>query len=436
MLIGSALEGEGSYEIARGLADGVGHRLAGSAGAERAVAWALAELRRAGLSNVRAEKVKVPRWERGPRAQEWGKIVAPVEQELALTALGGSVGTGAAGVSGEVIEVRSFAELSGLPAAQVAGKIVLFNVAMERRQDGMGSYADVAAYRGKGAIAAAEKGAAAALVRSLGVASYRLPHTGAMRYAEKVKKIPAAAVSAEDADLLHRLLERGPVRVRVGLGCRNLPEGESANVIGEVRGRERPEEIVLLSAHLDSWDVGTGAVDDAAGVAMVIGAARAMVRAGLVPRRTVRVVLFANEESGLGGAKGYAQAHRAEIGRHVAALEADSGGGRPLGFRVRGAEAARALRGIVAPLAGIGAGQVTVGDAGGADLLPIDKEVPIFHLAQDTSRYFEWHHTMADTLDKIDPVELGLGTAAIAVAAYGVADQEERLPLQQPEARP
>ena len=441
-VLGASLAGEGAFALARSLNDEVGPRLAGTPGDARAVAWGLAALRAAGLSNVRAEPVRVPYWERG--ALEEGEVQgsgAQAGQRLSLTALGGSVGTGdpaapGAPLSAEVLLVRSFEELTALGAERVRGKLVLFNVLMGRGADGMSNYGEVARYRSQGAVEAARLGAVGALVRSLGIASYRLPHTGAMRYQDGVPRVPAAALAAEDADLIERLLSLGrPVRLRLRLHCRSLGERDSANVIGEVPGKgPQAGEIVLIGGHLDSWDLGTGAVDDAAGVAIAITAAQAQ-RALPPARRTVRVVLFANEESGLRGAKAYAQAHQAELPRHVAALEADSGAGRPLGFAFPGAPAGRALlQRLVAPLASLGAERVEARDSGGADLIPLEGKVAILSMQQDTSRYFEWHHTAADTLDKIDRVELNLAAAAAAVLLRGLADSVEVLPRPTPPA--
>lgn len=434
--MGAALygeSGEGAYAVARSLTDEVGPRLAGSPGDARAVAWALAAMRAAGLANVRAEPVKVPRWLRG--AIEEGDVVdgtGRATQRLGLMALGGSgpTGPGGAPLVAEVVEVKSLAELSALPPERVRGRIVLFNTEMHRGADGMANYGEVAPVRALGPLSAAKLGAVGALVRSLGVVNYRLPHTGAIRTADDVPRIPAAAVAGEDADLLHRLLQRGPVRVRLRLDCSQASDADSANVIGEAPGSgAQASEIVLVGAHLDSWDVGTGAQDDAAGVSIGLTALRAL-RTVAPARRTVRLVLFANEENGLRGAKTYAEVHAAELGRHVAALELDSGGGRPQAVTFAGPATARELLGrVIAPLRAIGIERVLDREAGGADLSTIEGKVPIVGLIQDTSRYFEWHHTQADTLDKLDRLDLNLSAAAVAVLLRGLADAPERLPL-------
>ena len=289
-------------------------------------------------------------------------------------------------------------------------------------------YGDVVPYRGGGASAAARLGAVAVLVRSVTARSLRSPHTGAMRYAADAPKIPAAAVTTEDADLIARLAAAGPVRVTLTMGARQLPDAPSANVLGELRGRERPDEIVLIGAHLDSWDVGQGAHDDGAGVVHVMQALTTLRALGLTPRRTVRVVLFTNEENGLRGGRGYAAAHAGD--RHVAALETDSGGFAPRGFRVDahgdGALRARLVEaiGLLAPL---GATEVT-DDEAGADVGPlVDAGVLGLGLAVDGRSYFDIHHTAADTLDKVDPQALADGVAAIAVIAYVLADVDPAL---------
>ncbi|MCS6912756.1 MAG: M20/M25/M40 family metallo-hydrolase [Myxococcales bacterium] len=425
-LIGEVLSGQGPYAIVRELCDTVGPRLAGSPGAARAEAWALQALRRAGLVQVRAEPVSVPRWERGPRGGERLQVLSPYPHELPVAALGGSVGTPAAGVSGELLVLHDLAELEALPRERVAGRIVLWNAPMRPGPDGMAPYSTVVPLRTRGAAAAARKGAVASLIRSLGTSRARLLHTGSQGSGDDLPPIPAAAVTAEDADLLVRLGQSGPVRLRLHLPCRRLPDGKGHNIVGEVPGRSRPEEIVLVGAHLDSWDLGQGAVDDGAGVALAIAAARAIARQGAA--RTLRVVLFANEENGLRGAHGYAAMHAAELPRHVAALEVDSGAGRPLGFLVSSEQARRHLAPLVAPLQALGAATVQVGRPGGADLTPIQHQVPIVQMLQDTSRYFEWHHSPADTLDKIDPLELALAGAALAVALHGLLDAEQTLP--------
>jgi hypothetical protein len=419
-----ALAGTRAFEIVRSLTHEVGPRSAGSPGDRAAVEWALRTLKQLGFENVHAEKVTVPHWDRGVIS---GEILTPWPQTVALTALGGSVGTtpaGDAGIEAEVVRVPSLDAVDQLDPAQVQGKIVFFDVRMERHKDGSG-YRDAVPVRGAGASRAAKRGAVAVLIRSIATGNDRFPHTGGMRYEEGVAKIPAAALAVPDADLLADACASGkPVRFRLRSTARMLPDALSANVIGEIRGRERPDEVVLLGAHLDSWDLGMGGIDDGAGVGIVTEAARRIGQGKERPRRTVRVILFANEEFGTSGAKAYAKEHAAELPKHVFAAEADFGAGKV--FRLRSAVAPDRL-GQVAELAKLLAPlgvELGGNDAqGGADLSPlVPARVPIFDLNQDGSRYFDWHHTANDTVDKIDPKEIDQDVAAWAALAYAVAD--------------
>jgi len=298
----------------------------------------------------------VPHWVRGI---EMGRIVAPVDRPMALTALGGSDPTPEEGIDAAVVEVGSFDDLKAA-GEKVRGSIVLFSSAMRRNGTGMEGYGPGVGMRTRGAVEAEKLGAVGMLIRSLGTAAYRLPHTGAMNYDPNVPHIPGAAISSEDADLIHRLIDAGEtVRVHFVLGCRTLPDVESANVIADLRGSEKPEEIVLIGGHLDSWDLGQGAIDDGAGVAIVMETIRLLKSLGLAPKRTIRAVLFANEENGLRGGRAYAEAHRDEMPRHIAAIEVDSGGFRPMGFGVDAGNGALPLvEGIASSLYGIGAGNV------------------------------------------------------------------------------
>jgi carboxypeptidase Q len=427
-IIGAEMvEGE-AYALLQHLTDRIGPRLSGSVGAEAAVAWAGERLRSYGLA-VRTEKVMVPHWVRGAEEAE---IVSPAPQRILVTALGGSDPTPEDGVTAEVVEAVGLEGLAAKGPAAVQGKIVLFNGTMTLR--GMEGYGPAVVQRTRGAVEAARLRAVAVVVRSVGTLSARLVHTGAMSYDDRVPRIPAAAVAAEDADLIHRLLASGQaVRVRLRLGCRTLPDVESANVVADLPGRERPAEIVLIGAHLDSWDLGTGAVDDGAGVAMVMETLRLLKTLGLTPRRTVRGVLYMNEENGLRGARAYAQDHAFELPRHVAALESDSGAGRPTGWSATvGAAGLDMLKDMARLLAPVGADTVAPG-GGGADIEPLHAaSVPLLGLRLDTTRYFDWHHSPADTLDKVDPRELAWGAAALAVAAYVLADMPEALPRPPP----
>ena len=424
-LLGEETVSRGAYAKLAYLTDRIGARLSGSPGAAAAVEWTAAEMRRDGLSRVHTEKVMVPHWVRG---EETAALVSPTSRNLVITTLGMSVPTPPEGVTAEVVEVGSFDELHAL-GSKVRGKMVLFYKPMERNPDGEG-YGAAAGLRYRGAAEAAKQGAVATLIRSLGTLSARLPHTGAHSYADGVEKIPAAALASEDADLLHRLIASGEkVRVRMTLACQLLPDAESANVLAEVRGRSRPEEVVVIGGHLDSWDLGTGAIDDGAGVAISMEALRLLHKLNLRPRRTIRAVLFMNEENGNRGGKAYAETHRAEMPRHVAAIESDSGAGQPLGFGVTsGAGGIEQVTKLVQALESLGATRIVKGD-GGTDIGPMRAAgVPLLALQQDMTRYFDWHHTAADTLDKVDPRDLSDNAVAMAFMAYALADLESPLP--------
>lgn len=402
------------------LCDLVGSRLNGSAGQARAVAWALAEMRADGLTAVRAEPVQVPHWVRG---EESAECLAPLRYPLAVLGLGGTVGTPPGGIEAPLLAVRDFDELEAR-AAEARGAIVLFDPPWE-------GYGRTVQYRGRGADAAAKHGAVACLIRSVTDQSLATLHTGIMRYADRtdsawagVPRIPAAALTVEDAGRLDRLERTGhPVRVRLSLGAQTLPDAASANVVGEVRGRERPEEIVVIGAHLDSWDVGTGAHDDGAGCLIVLEAARLLARLETAPRRTVRVVLFADEENAQSGGRAYGKAHADELARHVAALECDSGGFAPVGFSVQGDSVALAqVRALAAPLAAVGADSITPGGSGVDVSFIVKQGVPGLGHRVDGSRYFAYHHSPADTFDKIDAGDLAKNVAAVAALAWALAD--------------
>ncbi|HEY9284510.1 MAG TPA: M28 family metallopeptidase, partial [Pyrinomonadaceae bacterium] len=414
-IIGAALSSDRAYRRLAYLTDRIGHRLSGSEGLKRAIEWAVAEMRGDGFDDVRAERVMVPHWVRGEESLE---IVSPEARALSVLGLGNSVGTPAEGVTAEALVVRSFDELDAR-AAEAKGKIVVYNVPFT-------NYGATVQYRGGGASRAARHGAVAALVRSVTPVSLQTPHTGAMNYAEGQPKIPAAAITIEGAELLQRMQGRGErPRLRLRMGARFLPDAESANVVADLRGTERPDEIVLLSGHLDSWDVGQGAHDDGGGCVAAWEAVRLLKELNLRPRRTVRVVLYTNEENGLRGGNGYRDAHRAELAKHVLAVETDSGIYRPLGFGLAATAPPQAradLEEIAKLLAGLRASQIGP-NGGGADIGPIMREGVIgAGLNVDSARYFDIHHTHADTLDKIDPQDLAHCVAVMAVLAYAVAD--------------
>ncbi len=425
-IIAEALATHSAYRRLEPLTDMIGARLAGSPAEAAAVAWAKAAFARDGVS-VHAEPVMVPVWVRG---EEHAEMVAPVTRPLVMLGLGRSVGTPPQGVTAPVVVVSSLEQLAALDARRVEGKIVLYDNPFVRTGDEMHDYGVAVRCRTRGASEAARLGALGVLVRSVATASLRTPHTGALRYADDAPKIPAAAVTIEDAQLIHRLVDAGQeVVVRLTMGARTLPDREGANVVAEIRGSEHPEEVVLIGAHLDSWDVGAGAIDDGAGCAMVLETMR-LIAGGPPPRRTVRAVLYANEEDGLRGGRAYRDAHLAQLGRHVAAIEADSGGSRAVGLSIKAGEGGLAmLQEMMTPvLAPLGAARFR-GEGGGADISAMEASgVPQLGVWMETSRYFDWHHTMADTLDKIQPEELQQATATLAAATWILADSERTLP--------
>lgn len=417
-----------AYDWLEELCDDVGHRLSGSDQAEEAVRWAARRLRGFGLDDVRLEPVMVPRWVRGE--PEVVELIEPRAQRLAALALGGSIATPRTGIEADVMAVETFDELEERKD-EAAGKIVLFNRAMgPDANGGTLGYGDVVPQRVAGAIEAARRGAVASLIRSVGSANFRLPHTGMMRYQDGVPKIPHAAISAEDADLIVRLLARGKaVRIRLQLDCRDEGMVPSANVVADLRGREKPEEIVVIGGHLDSWDVGQGAQDDGTGVVACMEALRVLKELDLRPRRTVRCVLFMNEENGLAGGNAYARDHAGELDRHVAAVEMDGGAFGVRGFGISAGEGGvEGLSWLSPALAPIGAGELRPG-GGGADIGPMRAAgVPQIGLRSDSTRYFDYHHTQADTLDKVDRQELDKCAAALAILAFALAETAEPLP--------
>jgi carboxypeptidase Q len=414
-IIGAALVSDHAYTRLAYLTDNIGNRLSGSKSLERAIEWALAEMKRDGLDNVRGEKVMVPHWVRGEESLE---LTAPQQLKLSLLGLGNSVGTPAEGIAAEAVVVRNFAELDAL-GEKVRGKIVVYNAPFT-------NYGATVQYRGAGPSRAAAYGAVAALVRSVTPVSLQSPHTGGLNYDERQPKIPAAAITIEGAELLQRMHDRGEhPALRLKMEAKFLPDAESANVIGELRGSERPDEVVLVSGHFDSWDVGQGAHDDGGGAIMAWEAVRLLKELGLRPRRTIRVVLYTNEENGLRGGNGYRDAHRGELAKHIFAIESDSGTYRPegLGLAATAPPQVRAnLIEIAKLLQGIGADGIAA-NGGGADIGPIMREgVPGASLDVEGSHYFDIHHTASDTLDKIDPRDLQLCVATMAVFAYTIAD--------------
>jgi len=418
-IIGAALTKNRAWERLAYLTDSIGNRLSGSRNLERAIFWAVSEMKSDGLDNVRAEKVMVPNWVRGAESLE----IMPSGQKLAILGLGNSVGTPVEGVTADIVVVRSFAELDAL-GEKARGKIVVYNAPFT-------NYGATVQYRGQGASRAARYGAVAALVRSITPVSLQTPHTGAMNYDPAQPKIPTAAITIEAAEMFQRLYDRGePVGVRLKMEAKFLPDAESANVIAELKGSEKPDEIVVIGGHFDSWDVGQGAHDDGGSCMAAWEAIRLLKELGLRPRRTIRVVLFTNEENGLRGGNAYRDAHRAELAKHIMAIESDSGIYRPEGFGLA-ATAPPLVRAnmleIAKLLAGIEADRIAA-NGGGADIGPMMREGVLgASLDVEGSRYFEIHHTQADTLDKINPRDLALCVATMAVMAYTIADLPEPL---------
>jgi hypothetical protein len=419
-LIARARAGSGAWDVVESLTTEVGPRLAGTEAEARARAWAVRTFESMGFDDVRIEPATVNGWRRG---RERARVVAPHPQPLRVTALGHSVSTPKEGVRGRVVRFESLDELRRSP--RIDGRIAFIDQAMPRTQDGSG-YGAVVAIRSAGPSAAARKGAAAILIRSVGTDHHRFPHTGMLRYADDAPSIPAAALSVPDADQLTRLLSRSDsVEVELELRPRFVGPRPTGNVVAEIRGARRPEEIVLVGAHLDSWDLGTGAVDDGAGVAIVMTAAR-LVLEHARPARTIRVVLFGAEEVGLVGAKAYARAHAAELDQHVVAAESDFGAGPIYRLSARVGESAwptvEALQRLVTPLS------VVLGDNGGhggPDLIPLRRSgVPVLALEQDGRDYFDVHHTADDTLDKIEAEHLDQNVAVYAAMLWAIASSE------------
>ncbi|MEE2614386.1 MAG: M28 family metallopeptidase [Verrucomicrobiota bacterium] len=401
------------------LCDKFGPRFTGSKNLEDAIDWCLSEMKKDGFKNVRGEEVTVPRWVRGNESVE---LIKPRNRKLPMLGLGGSVGTPPEGITADVLVVSGFEDLKKR-SSEAKGKIVLFNVPFTE-------YRETVIVRTQGANHAARVGAVASLIRSVGPFSMQTPHTGGMSYASGVKKIPHAAISLEDANMLTRMAARGEsIRIRLNMEAKTLPDGISRNVIAEIPGREKPEEIVIVSGHIDSWDVGQGAMDDGGGCLAAWEAARLMLQLGLKPRRTVRIVLWTNEENGIRGALQYAKRHESALAKHTLAIESDAGVFQPTGFGFLGSgRGMDIIRGVAKLLDPIGSGNVEKG-CRGADVLKLVRGgVPVMHLEVDREKYFWYHHTDADTMDKLNPVEFNRCVAAMAVMAFVIADLPETLP--------
>ena len=431
-----ALTSDYAYRQVAHLSNNIGPRLTGSAQAAKAVEYVAGELKAIGCE-VQLEKVMVPHWVRGEETAalvQFSGQAANTTQKIVLCALGPSVATPPNGIEAEVIAVRNFDELKSLSHEKVEGKIVLFNYPFDKQMaaEGRGgeAYGEAVVYRADGPSAAARQGAVACLIRSVGGADYRLPHTGQTDYENDAPKIPAGAVTAEDADLIADLVRQGPVRMKLVLTPQTLPDIESANVIADIKGSEHPEQVIVVSGHLDSWDLGTGAIDDGAGVAVSMETANLVQKLHLKPKRTIRVIAWMNEENGLAGSKQYAKDHEKEWMNHFAAMETDGGADHPLGINIKAKpEVKKMFAPIAAILQGSGAGMLSLVEHCGADIGPMEKAgVPAFSPIQDSRFYFNYHHTAADTLDKIVPKELAENAAVVAVLAYALANMEQPLP--------
>ena len=432
----AALESDYAYRQVAHLANNIGPRLSGSAQAAKAVEYVAGELKALGC-DVQLEKTIVPHWVRGEETAalvQFPGQASGTNQKIVLCALGGSVATPPQGIEAGVIVAKNFDELKSMPRENVAGKIVLFNYPFDKQiatqSRGGDAYSEAVVYRSDGPSVAARQGALGCLIRSVGGADYRLPHTGLTNYADDAPRIPAGAVTAEDADLIASLVRQGPVKMKLILTPQTLPDVESANVIGDIKGSDSPEQVVIVSGHLDSWDLGTGAIDDGAGVAVSMETANLIQKLHLKPKRTIRVIAWMNEENGEAGSKQYAKDYQKEIANHFAAMETDNGAGHPIGVNIK---ANPEVKKMFAPVASIlqesGAGILDLVEHCGADIEPLEKAgVPAFSPIQDSRFYFNYHHTAADTLDKIVPKELAENSAVVAVMAYALANMERPLP--------
>lgn len=414
-----ALADATGYALVESLTTEIGPRLPGSEADARAVEWAKAKFAELGYDRVWTEPVTFPKWE---RRSESAQVLGAHAQPLVITALGGSPG---GTVEAEIVRFESFEALQAAPEGSLAGRIAFVDMRMERTRDGSG-YGDASPVRGRGPSEASRKGAIGYLMRSIGTSPHRVANTGMTRFAEGVTPIPAAAMSLPDADQLGRLLQRGPVHVRLALDCGFDGEYTSQNVIGEITGSQAPDEVVVIAGHLDSWDLGTGAIDDASGIGITMAAGHLIGQLPQRPRRTIRVIAFANEEQGLIGARQYAERHAADIDKHVLAAESDFGSGRIYGFASGAPDHAQAaVRQIAEALAPLGIEHLPGEGGPGPDIIPMAQAgVAWAWLGQDGTDYFDLHHNADDTLDKVDPEDIAQNVAAYAVFAYLAAEAE------------
>jgi carboxypeptidase Q len=422
-----------AYQQLEHLTDSIGPRPSGSPQADAAAHYVAEELRKLGLE-VHLEAAPVRRFVRGndtAELVEYPGQVPGTKQKIVVTALYGNAPTPDGGITAEVVVVHNLDELKALGRDRVAGKAVLFDVPYDSRKAVAGrsdaAYAETATYRASGAVAASQLGAVASIVRSIGDGAYRLAHTGYSADAH----IPAGAVSAEDADLIARLAQKGTVRIHLSLPTYAGPEVQGFNVIADLKGSEHPEQVVVVSGHLDSWDLGTGAIDDGAGVVVATETAELMRRLNLHPKRTIRVIAWMNEEMGAAGSDAYAKSQEGQIANQVAAIESDLGAEHPLGFHAKISSAAeKELSPVLDALRPIGASLFDiVTESPETDIEPLsNKGVPVFGIWQNGLKYFTFHHTAGDTLDKVVPSELRENAACMAVLAYALAEMPDPLP--------
>ena len=419
LIIDKAMSDSQGYERLGEMLDTFGPRFSGSTNLEKSLEWIIDEMKKDGLDNVHGEEVMVPKWIRG---KESATMTDPWKKDLAILGLGGSVGTGSKGLSGELLVVNSFEDLKAR-ASEAKGKIILYNVPFT-------TYGETVQYRYRGASEAAKVGGIASLIRSVGPYSMNTPHTGTSAYEDGVKKIPHAAITLEDAAMMGRMSKRGiTIKVSLYMEGRFVDDAPSQNVMGEIIGSEYPNEVIVLGGHIDSWDVGQGAHDDGGGCVASWQAVKLIKDLGLKPKRTIRAVMWTNEENGLRGGNAYRDAHFDELDNHILAMESDAGVFKPSGFGFSGSdESLKILQDIGTLLYRIDSGKITKG-GGGADIGPIMREgVPGMGLKVDGSRYFWYHHTNADTFDKVDKDEFNRCVATMAVMAYVVADMDMKLP--------
>ena len=419
LIINRSIADSQGYDRLGEMLDTFGPRLSGSTNLEKTLEWIKSEMKKDGLDNVRGEDVMVPKWVRG---KESAVMTSPWKKDLAILGLGGSVGTGPRGISGEVFVVNSFEDLK-LRAEDAKGRIILYNVPFT-------TYGETVQYRYRGASEAAKAGGIASLVRSVGPYSMNTPHTGTSAYEEDIKKIPHAAITLEDAAMMGRMADRGlTIKISLSMEAKSYEDVLSQNVMSEIIGSEYPEEIIVLGGHIDSWDAGQGAHDDGGGCVAAWQAIKLIKDLGLKPKRTIRAVMWTNEENGLRGGEAYRDAHFNNLDNYILAMESDAGVFKPSGFGFTGSdEAFKILQDIGTLLKRIESGEITKG-GGGADIGPIMREgVPGMGLKVDGSKYFWYHHTPADTFDKVDKDEFNRCVATMAVMAYVVADMDDRLP--------